>query len=147
MRYLKRSRVVSITHYHQGGLNNKYIYDWYELLSQNDYRVCQKTASIIILTMACELRDKAIAQFTKTFNEKPSVYAYAPGRVNFIGEHTDYCEGFVCPLANSTRNGGRWKTRSWHCWLTLTLLWLEMPRHLCQHGQHLGVQRRRFSEA
>ena len=39
--------------------------------------------------MACELRDKAIAQFTKTFNEKPSVYAYAPGRVNFIGEHTD----------------------------------------------------------
>ena len=96
---MKRSRVVSITQYHQGGLNNKYIYDWYELSSQKDYRVCQKTASIIILTRACELRDKAIAQFTKTFNEKPSVYAYAPGRVNFIGEHTDYCEGFVCPLA------------------------------------------------
>lgn len=49
--------------------------------------------------MACELRDKAIALFTETFGEKPSVYSYAPGRVNFIGEHTDYCEGFVCPLA------------------------------------------------
>ena len=49
--------------------------------------------------MACEMRDKAITLFTETFGEKPSVYSYAPGRVNFIGEHTDYCEGFVCPLA------------------------------------------------
>ena len=49
--------------------------------------------------MACELRDKAVALFTETFGEKPSIYSYAPGRVNFIGEHTDYCEGFVCPLA------------------------------------------------
>ena len=40
--------------------------------------------------MACEQRDKAIALFTKTFGEKPTVFAYAPGRVNFIGEHTDY---------------------------------------------------------
>ena len=52
-----------------------------------------------LFSMACELRDKAIALFTETFGEKPSVYSYAPGRVNFIGEHTDYCEGFVCPLA------------------------------------------------
>lgn len=51
------------------------------------------------LTMACELRDKAVALFKATFDEKPSIFAYAPGRVNFIGEHTDYCDGFVCPLA------------------------------------------------
>ena len=49
--------------------------------------------------MACEQRDKAIALFKKTFEYEPTVFAYAPGRVNFIGEHTDYCEGFVCPLA------------------------------------------------
>lgn len=49
--------------------------------------------------MACEQRDKAIALFKKTFEDQPSIYAYAPGRVNFIGEHTDYCDGFVCPLA------------------------------------------------
>ena len=55
--------------------------------------------TISFTLMACKLRDKAIELFKENFNERPSVYAYAPGRVNFIGEHTDYCEGFVCPLA------------------------------------------------
>src|SRR5271165_703938 len=34
----------------------------------------------------------------RRFGAKPSVYA-APGRVNLIGEHTDYAEGFVMPAA------------------------------------------------
>src|SRR5580704_19611409 len=32
------------------------------------------------------------------FGVEPEVYA-APGRVNLIGEHTDYAEGFVMPAA------------------------------------------------
>jgi galactokinase len=32
------------------------------------------------------------------FGAEPSIYA-APGRVNIIGEHTDYAEGFVMPAA------------------------------------------------
>src|SRR6201996_4166459 len=32
------------------------------------------------------------------FNAEPKIYA-APGRVNLIGEHTDYAEGFVMPAA------------------------------------------------
>src|SRR5450756_1537375 len=32
------------------------------------------------------------------FHSEPKIYA-APGRVNLIGEHTDYAEGFVMPAA------------------------------------------------
>ena len=32
------------------------------------------------------------------FQATPQIYA-APGRVNLIGEHTDYAEGFVMPAA------------------------------------------------
>jgi galactokinase len=37
--------------------------------------------------------------FTKAFGHTPSVVANAPGRVNLIGEHTDYNGGFVLPMA------------------------------------------------
>ena len=36
--------------------------------------------------------------FQKLFGARPSVYR-APGRVNLIGEHTDYNDGFVMPAA------------------------------------------------
>jgi galactokinase len=40
-----------------------------------------------------------IDSFRKTFGEAPALVARAPGRVNIIGEHTDYNEGFVLPIA------------------------------------------------
>src|SRR5271168_4006542 len=39
-----------------------------------------------------------IALHERRYHRKPAVYA-APGRVNLIGEHTDYAEGFVMPAA------------------------------------------------
>ena len=40
------------------------------------------------------------AQFTQIFGPGgPIRIIRAPGRVNLIGEHTDYNEGFVCPMA------------------------------------------------
>lgn len=37
--------------------------------------------------------------FAKCFGRKPRWTAIAPGRVNLIGEHTDYNDGFVLPMA------------------------------------------------
>ena len=38
-------------------------------------------------------------KFRAKFAAEPSVVASAPGRVNLVGEHTDYNEGFVLPMA------------------------------------------------
>src|SRR5215203_1898261 len=37
-------------------------------------------------------------KFRKRFNEEPALFR-SPGRVNIIGEHTDYNNGFVLPAA------------------------------------------------
>ena len=44
-------------------------------------------------------REAVFAAFRKTANQAPEAAVYAPGRVNLIGEHTDYNEGFVLPAA------------------------------------------------
>jgi galactokinase len=37
--------------------------------------------------------------FSQQFNTTPTVIARAPGRVNLLGEHVDYNDGFVLPVA------------------------------------------------
>ena len=37
--------------------------------------------------------------FERVFNSRPAVTGFTPGRVNLIGEHTDYNGGFVLPTA------------------------------------------------
>jgi galactokinase len=44
-------------------------------------------------------RDRAITAFRDAYGIAPMRLAYAPGRVNLIGEHTDYNDGFVFPCA------------------------------------------------
>jgi galactokinase len=46
-----------------------------------------------------QLADFAAKEFTKQYGRPPRWIAAAPGRVNVIGEHTDYNDGFVLPMA------------------------------------------------
>ena len=46
-----------------------------------------------------ELSRHTAEHFAKTYGRPPKWIAAAPGRVNVIGEHTDYNDGFVLPMA------------------------------------------------
>lgn len=45
------------------------------------------------------MKDSLIASFEKVFGRKPEVVAQAPGRIEFIGNHTDYNGGYVMGVA------------------------------------------------
>ncbi|MEW6567972.1 MAG: galactokinase [Chloroflexota bacterium] len=46
-----------------------------------------------------EARDRVVQAFREHFAGDPGLVVHAPGRVNLIGEHTDYNDGFVLPIA------------------------------------------------
>jgi len=45
------------------------------------------------------IASEAVRHFQNRYGGPPEVLAVAPGRINLIGEHTDYNEGFVFPVA------------------------------------------------
>jgi galactokinase len=46
-----------------------------------------------------EIFERTAARFEAEYGTRPATVGLAPGRVNLIGEHTDYCGGFVLPAA------------------------------------------------
>src|ERR671916_1984290 len=50
-----------------------------------------------------EIEARARGAYVERFGEEPVLTASAPGRVNLIGEHTDYNGGFVLPCAIDRR--------------------------------------------
>ena len=46
-----------------------------------------------------EVYDKVVAKFVEKFGAKPEVVSYAPGRIEVLGNHTDYNEGYVFSAA------------------------------------------------
>src|SRR2546430_15216973 len=50
-----------------------------------------------------QTEQRAIQAYQEQFREEPALVASAPGRVNLIGEHTDYNGGFVLPCAIDRR--------------------------------------------
>jgi galactokinase len=49
--------------------------------------------------MSASLQTAVIQEFRARFGGDPTLLVRAPGRVNLIGEHTDYNDGFVLPMA------------------------------------------------
>lgn len=45
------------------------------------------------------MRERVLATFREVYGAEPAFLIRAPGRANLIGEHTDYNDGFVLPLA------------------------------------------------
>ena len=46
-----------------------------------------------------EVYDELVGKFEKMYGRKPEVVAYAPGRIEVLGNHTDYNEGYVFSAA------------------------------------------------
>lgn len=46
-----------------------------------------------------DILQQVTERFVEDYGEEPSIIVRAPGRVNLIGEHTDYNDGFVMPMA------------------------------------------------
>jgi galactokinase len=100
-----------------------------------------------------ELAEQAFSGFHQRFGRRPSWAAAAPGRVNLIGEHTDYNDGYVLPMAID-RHVVVLADESWNDWSTLRALDLkselttdlsrpQMPRPVGEFGNYLiGVSSR-----
>ena len=46
-----------------------------------------------------DLRGRVVTEFARRYGRAPTWIVRAPGRVNLIGDHTDYNDGFVLPMA------------------------------------------------
>ena len=46
-----------------------------------------------------EVYNELVEKFEKLYGEKPAIVAYAPGRIEVLGNHTDYNEGYVFSAA------------------------------------------------
>jgi len=47
-----------------------------------------------------ELLETVVESYRSAYGKAPELAACAPGRVNLIGEHIDYCDGFVLPMVS-----------------------------------------------
>ena len=45
------------------------------------------------------MKERVTEIFKSFYGPEPELIVRAPGRVNLIGEHTDYNDGFVLPMA------------------------------------------------
>src|SRR5579871_2536747 len=62
--------------------------------------ILENEADVIMASLPESTRIQEIERkFAELFGSPPEMVVRAPGRVNLIGEHTDYNDGFVFPAA------------------------------------------------
>lgn len=80
------------------------IYSFFFIKLKPHYDICDfRFKMSIIKTETTEaLIERGFEFFAKQFPnvEKPDKLGIGPGRVNLIGEHTDYNDGFVLPMVS-----------------------------------------------
>ena len=59
----------------------------------------EKTQSLAVMKKESTPRQRVLEAFRDVYKENPQFLVRAAGRVNLIGEHTDYNDGFVLPIA------------------------------------------------
>ncbi|MCL4200913.1 MAG: galactokinase [Pirellulaceae bacterium] len=69
------------------------------MLHDSDTCTDGRVSAVEIAVPLEQLVHRAETQFESRFGRSPRWIAAAPGRVNLIGEHTDYNDGFVLPMA------------------------------------------------
>lgn len=52
-----------------------------------------------------DVLNECVRFYESHFGSSPTVACCAPGRVNLIGEHTDYNDGFVFPMVSRKKRG------------------------------------------
>ena len=73
---------------------------WNSLCQYLRLRTEQVTnGTTIVSTRLASLLEAACCAFNELYVAEPTILVAAPGRVNLIGEHTDYNNGFVLPMA------------------------------------------------
>ncbi|MDP9474718.1 MAG: galactokinase [Actinomycetota bacterium] len=98
-----------------------------------------------------EIEEKAASAYRERFVESPELVASAPGRVNLIGEHTDYNGGFVLPyaierrvaVAVGTGNGGLYSRDFGESRPLVTRsegVWADYPRGVAWALQEAGYE-------
>src|ERR1700747_2646818 len=64
----------------------------------NLFFLIQHIKSLCYLSFMNAIAETILKNFTKSFSSSPKLY-FSPGRINLIGEHIDYNDGFVMPAA------------------------------------------------
>jgi len=79
-------------------------------------------------------------QFRALYGREATAVASAPGRVNLIGEHTDYNDGFVLPMAIDRRTWVAVAPRSDERVFASSSQFPDRQEVLFRHGAHAGTR-------